>query len=123
VLVVQWPFSVPQWQNLRGYLPEQWSRNMCLTISKTTLRRFVLGQQGLYPGRRWQGKEGVAKAILEGSVVQVDPLNVVARNHDIVLYGRVLQGLRRFMTFLEAETIEMEGVGSSELRDLVSEQL
>jgi hypothetical protein len=34
-----------------------------------------------------------------------------------------IRGLRRFMIFLEAETIEMEGVGSSELRELVSEQL
>ena len=60
-----------------------------LTISKATQRRFILGKQGLYPGRRWQGKEGVVQAIRAGSVVQVDPLNVVSRNQDIVLYGRV----------------------------------
>ena len=60
-----------------------------LTISKATQRRFILGKQGLYPGRRWKGKEGVVQAIRAGSVVQVDPLNVVSRNHDIVLYGRV----------------------------------
>jgi uncharacterized protein YcaQ len=61
-----------------------------LTISKITRRRFILGKQGLYPGRRWQGKAGVAAALRAGAVVQVDPLNVVARSHDIVLYGRVL---------------------------------
>ena len=61
-----------------------------LTISKITQRCFILGKQGLYPGRRWRGKTGVAAALQAGVVVQVDPLNVVARNHDIVLYGRVL---------------------------------
>jgi uncharacterized protein YcaQ len=60
-----------------------------LTITRTTQRQFILGQQGLYPGRRWQGQAGVVQALAAGSVVQVDPLNVVARNHDIVLYGRV----------------------------------
>ena len=62
---------------------------MVLTISHTTQRRFILGQQGLFPGRRWQGIDGVADAINAGCVVQVDPLNVVARNHDLVLHSRV----------------------------------
>ena len=61
-----------------------------LTISNVAQRRFLLGKQGLYPGRRWRGREGVAAALRAGAVVQVDPLNVVARSHDIVLYGRVL---------------------------------
>lgn len=61
-----------------------------LVISQATQRRFILGKQGLYPGRRWRGKEGVAQAIHAGCDVQIDPLNVVARSHDIVLYGRVL---------------------------------
>ena len=58
-------------------------------ITRSTQRRFILGQQGLYPGRRRQGQAGVVEALAAGGVVQVDPLNVVARNHDIVLYGRV----------------------------------
>jgi uncharacterized protein YcaQ len=61
-----------------------------MEISKITLRRFVLGKQGLFPGRRWRGQEGVAEALQAGVVVQLDPLAVVARSHDIVLYGRVL---------------------------------
>ncbi len=60
-----------------------------LKISKITRRRFVMGKQGLYPGRRWRGKEGVAQALLS-SVIQVDPLNVLARSHDLALHGRVL---------------------------------
>ena len=66
------------------------STTPALTISNVTQRRFLLGKQGLYPGRRWRGREGVATAIRAGAVVQMDPLNVVARSHDIVLYGRVL---------------------------------
>lgn len=61
-----------------------------LTISAVTLRRFILGQQGLWPGRRWRGKAGVAAALRSGSVVQIDPLNVIARSHDTSLYSRVL---------------------------------
>lgn len=61
-----------------------------LTISALTRRRFIMGKQGLYPGRRWRGKEGALQAIRAGCVVQVDPLNVIARSHDITLYGRVL---------------------------------
>jgi hypothetical protein len=59
------------------------------TILKTTVRRFVLGRQGLWAGRRWEGKDGVAQALRAVEAVQMDPLNVVARNHDIVLWGRV----------------------------------
>jgi len=62
-----------------------------LNISKMTQRQFILGKQGLYPGRRWQGKAGVYEAVHAGCVVQMDPLSVVARSHDIVLYGRVLE--------------------------------
>ncbi|HUS15475.1 MAG TPA: crosslink repair DNA glycosylase YcaQ family protein [Chloroflexia bacterium] len=61
-----------------------------LIVSRATQRRFILGKQGLYPGRRWQGKEGVAHALHAGCAVQIDPLTVVARSHDIMLYGRVL---------------------------------
>jgi uncharacterized protein len=61
-----------------------------LTISKTTLRRFVLGKQGLWPGRRWAGQVGTAQALNAIEALQLDPLNVVARSHDIALWGRVL---------------------------------
>lgn len=61
-----------------------------LVISPQTQRRFILGRQGLYPGRRWRGQEGVVQAIGTDCVVQFDPLNVAARSHDIALYGRVL---------------------------------
>jgi uncharacterized protein YcaQ len=61
-----------------------------LTISREAQRRFILGQQGLWPGRRYQGRQGVLQAVTAGAVVQVDPLNVVAHSHDIALYGRVV---------------------------------
>ena len=61
-----------------------------IIISKQTARRFVLGKQGLWPGRRWKGKKGVAQAIRACEAVQLDPLNVAARSQDIVLHSRVL---------------------------------
>ena len=61
-----------------------------ITISKQTARRFVLGKQGLWPGRRWKGKNGTATAIRSCEAVQLDPLNVIARSQDIVLHSRVL---------------------------------
>src|SRR4051812_40473012 len=60
-----------------------------LAISKTTARRYVLGRQGLWPGRRWEGKAGVAQAINQMESVQVDSVTIGARNHDIVLWSRV----------------------------------
>ncbi len=63
---------------------------MTLTITPITYRRYLLGQQGLWPGRRWRGIDGAAQALNSASVVQIDPLNVAARSQDIALYGRVL---------------------------------
>jgi uncharacterized protein YcaQ len=59
------------------------------TISKSVLRRFVLGKQGLWPGRRWEGKTGTAEALKNIEAIQIDPVSVVAQSHDIVLRGRV----------------------------------
>ncbi len=65
-----------------------------LSITSQTMRRFILGKQGLYPARRWTSSSAsVAEAVRAGCVVQIDPLNVVARSHDIALYGR-LHGYR-----------------------------
>src|SRR5512138_2492758 len=61
-----------------------------ITISKQTARCFVLGRQGLWPGRRWKGKKGTTQAICECEAVQLDPLNIFARSQDIVLHSRVL---------------------------------
>ena len=61
-----------------------------IIISQQTARRFVLGKQGLWPGRRWKGKKGTAQAIRACEAVQLDPLNVVARSQDLVLHSRVL---------------------------------
>lgn len=61
-----------------------------ITISRQTSRRFVLGKQGLWPGRRWKGKQGTTQAIRTCEAVQLDPLTVIARSQDIVLHSRVL---------------------------------
>ncbi len=61
-----------------------------LTIDIETARRFILGKQGLWPGRRWRGTEGAEQAMREMEYLQLDPLQVIARSQDIKLYGRVI---------------------------------
>ena len=60
-----------------------------LTVSKVALRRFVLGRQGLWPGRRYAGKSGTAEAIRQAEGIQIDPVQVIARSHELALWGRV----------------------------------
>ncbi len=59
------------------------------SISKQVARRFVLGKQGLWPGRRWRGLEGASQALHVAERIQLDPLCVVARNHELALLSRV----------------------------------
>src|SRR5215471_3887055 len=61
-----------------------------LTIDIDTARRFILGKQGLWPGRRWRGITGAEQAMRAIEHLQLDPLQVIARSHDITLHSRVL---------------------------------
>ncbi len=61
-----------------------------LTIDHDTARRFILGRQGLWPGRRWRGVEGAEQAMRAIEYLQLDPLQIIARSHDILLHSRVL---------------------------------
>jgi uncharacterized protein YcaQ len=61
-----------------------------LDISKGTARRFIMGKQGLWPGRRYAGLGGTDDALRQMNALQLDPLNVVARSQDIAMFGRVL---------------------------------
>lgn len=70
------------------------------TFSKQTVRRFVLGRQGLWPGRRWHGKAGTADAIRACESVQIDPLNIIARSQDIALWSRVADYQPEYLTSL-----------------------
>src|SRR5258708_3614273 len=61
-----------------------------LTINTDTARRFILGKQGLWPGRRLRGIEGTEQAMRAMEYLQLDPLNIIARSQDITLHSRVL---------------------------------
>ncbi len=61
-----------------------------LTIDPETARRFILGKQGLWPGRRWRGIKGTEKAMRAMEYLQLDPLQILARSQDITLHSRVL---------------------------------
>ena len=58
-------------------------------VSIQTARRFILGCQGLWPGRRFTGRPGTRKALHQSDLIQIDPLNVVGRSHDLALHSRV----------------------------------
>jgi uncharacterized protein YcaQ len=61
-----------------------------LTIDISTARRFILGKQGLWPGRRWSGPAGLQQAMREIEYLQLDPLQIIARSQDILLHSRVI---------------------------------
>src|SRR5215216_6271231 len=61
-----------------------------LSIDIETARRFILGKQGLWPGRRWRGIKGTQQAMRAMEYLQLDPLQIIARSHDIILHSRVL---------------------------------
>ncbi len=61
-----------------------------LTINIETARRFILGKQGLWPGRRWRGLAGTEAVMRAMEYLQLDPLQIVARSQDITLHSRVL---------------------------------
>ncbi len=61
-----------------------------LTINIDIARRFILGKQGLWPGRRWRGLQGTEQALHAMEYLQLDPLQIIARSQDITLHSRVL---------------------------------
>jgi uncharacterized protein YcaQ len=61
-----------------------------IEISGVTARRYVMGRQGLWPGRRWRGLAGTGTAMRAMEDLQLDPLVVVARAHDLMLASRVV---------------------------------
>jgi len=61
-----------------------------ITIDIETARRFILGKQGLWPGRRWRGPLGTEQAMRTMEYLQLDPLQIIARSQDISLFSRVI---------------------------------
>jgi uncharacterized protein YcaQ len=59
-------------------------------ISRQTARRFILGRQGLWPGRRWGGMTGTERAMRAMEHLQLDPLAIMARAQDLMLHSRVI---------------------------------
>jgi uncharacterized protein YcaQ len=58
-------------------------------IPEPVARRFILGRQGLWPGRRWAGRSGTEQAMRAVEHLQLDPLNITARSQDLMLHARV----------------------------------
>jgi uncharacterized protein YcaQ len=83
-----------------------------LTINLDTARRFILGKQGLWPGRRWRGLQGAEQAMREIEYLQLDPLQIIARSQDIQLHSRVLDytpGLWEDVTYQQRKFFDWGG--------------
>ena len=83
-----------------------------LTINIDTARRFILGKQGLWPGRRWRGLKGTEKAMRAIDYLQLDPLQIIARSHDITLHSRVLDytpGMWETVTYKQRKFFDWGG--------------
>jgi hypothetical protein len=63
---------------------------MSLQVPLDVARRYILGKQGLWPGRRWRGLVGAEQAMRAIEHLQLDPLVVIARAHDLILHSRVI---------------------------------
>ena len=61
-----------------------------IKLSREAARRFILGKQGLWPGRRWRGRRGTELAMRAMEYLQLDPLQIVARSQDLALHSRVI---------------------------------
>lgn len=64
---------------------------MSIQVPLVVARRFVLGKSGLWPGRRWRGLDGAEEAMRAVEHLQLDPLVVIARAHDLILQSRVIE--------------------------------
>ena len=83
-----------------------------LTIDIDTARRYILGKQGLWPGRRWQGIQGMDQAMRAMEYLQLDPLQIIARSQDIKLHSRVLDttpGMWEELTYQQRKFFDWGG--------------
>ena len=83
-----------------------------IVISQQTARRFVLGKQGLWPGRRWNGKKGTAQTIRACEAVQLDTLNIVAPSQ-----AEVKELLEGWIEAGKMSRVQIEG-GRDTMQDL-----
>jgi uncharacterized protein YcaQ len=58
-------------------------------LTNQQARRLLLAKHGLWPPRALDGKDGVMQVFDRLGCIQFDPLNIVARNADLVLQSRV----------------------------------
>jgi uncharacterized protein YcaQ len=81
-------------------------------LSRIEARRFILGRQGLWPGRRWKGWRGTERAMRAMEYLQLDPLQVVARSQDLALHSRVVNytpGLWEALCYKERKFFDWGG--------------
>jgi uncharacterized protein len=63
---------------------------MSIHVPVLVARRFVMGKAGLWPGRRLRSLDGAEQAMRQIEHLQLDPLVIIARAHDLILQSRVI---------------------------------
>ena len=92
-----------------------------LTINIETDRRFILGKQSLWPGRRWQGITGIEQAMRAMEYLQLDRktntfvilgfwLEDEVLGKCLIFAEALARGFARFVTFLGARKLDAEAI-------------
>jgi uncharacterized protein YcaQ len=83
-----------------------------ILIDNQTAIRYILGRQGLWPGRRWRGSPGAGEAMRAIEYLQLDPLQMVARSQEILLHSRVADyrpGMWEELTYQQRQFFDWGG--------------
>ncbi len=79
-------------------------------LTRREARRFLLAVQGLWPPRNLSGEAGILDIFHRLRCVQFDPIDIVGRNHEIVLQARVKGFSRKLLErLLYSERTLVEG--------------
>jgi len=58
-------------------------------VTPETARRFLVARQMLAPARSLEGRDAVMEVLRRLGSIQVDPIKVAGRNHDLMLHARI----------------------------------
>ena len=75
--------------NFSGQFQGQEHIHHSMNITQQQACRFLLAHQGLWPTRRFKGKNGILEYIRRVGCIQFDPLNIAGHNQELVLQARI----------------------------------
>ena len=107
------------------------------SISKTTYCRFLLGQQGLWPGRRFAGLDETTAALRQMEALQLDPklerktgtLQILGfwleedAPKDKTFANALANGLKRFANLIGATKVDLSAIQPVKLRSYLKKKI